>query len=124
MNILLFDKSPEISEQLEKNIKSIADTPSILKASSINDVLTHATKSNFNMVIVDGDNLNGKFRILVDLVKRQRVPTYIVIFFSFNIKIVMEKFTKHGADFCFDKLYGFETFIEVFKSIYENQYKK
>jgi len=117
MNILLFDKSSEIRKQIERNIAGVAENLTITKVESIKDVFEHKDLHMFNVIIIDGDNLEGKFKTLVEAVRRTNINTYIFLFFSFNIKTIMEKFIKNGADYCFDKLYGFESFMEIFKSI-------
>ena len=119
MKILLFDKSLEISKQIERNIQNIVSTPSILKVNNVDDLLDQVSNSVFRFLIIDGDNLEGKFKMLIDIVKKPGARVYVFLFFSFNIEVIADKFIKNGADYCFDKLCGFEAFIEVFKSTYD-----
>ena len=124
MKILIFDKSPEISKQIERNIYSINENISVIKADNIDDVLNNKTLHEFNLIIIDGDNLEGKFKTLIEVVNKTDNNIYIFLFFSFNIKSIIDKFIDGGADYCFDKLCGFEKFMEIFKSIsdrYNNQ---
>ena len=124
MKVLIFDKSPEIGKQIERNISCINGNISLSTANNIDDVLNNKVIHKFNLIIIDGDNLEGKFKTLIDVVKKNNNDTYIFLFFSFNIKCIADKFIAGGADYCFDKLCGFEKFMEVFKSIsdrYNNQ---
>ena len=124
MKILIFDKSPEIGIQIERNISSVNGNVSVSKVDNINAVINDQTLHEFNMIIIDGDNLEGKFKTLVEVVRKTGNEIHIFLFFSFNIKSITDKFISNGADYCFDKLCGFEIFMEIFKSIsdrYNNQ---
>jgi len=124
MKILLFDKSLEISKQIERNIQNIVSTPSISKVNNVDELLDQVSNSVFRFLIIDGDNLEGKFKMLIDIVKKPGARTYVFLFFSFNIEVITDKFLKNGADYCFDKLCGFDAFIEVFKSTYDEHEAK
>jgi len=122
MKILLFDKSHEIRNQIERNIKDVIEEPPIFKVNNVDELLDQASSSTFRFFIIDGDNLEGKFKLLVDTVKKSSSNVYIFLFFSFNVNSIANRFLKNGADYCFDKLCGFEAFMEIFKSTY-NKHK-
>lgn len=123
MKILLFDKSHEISNQIERNIQDVIEAPPIFKVNNVDELLDQASSSTFGFFIIDGDNLEGKFKLLVDMVKKSGSNVYIFLFFSFHVNSIANKFLKNGADYCFDKLCGFEAFIKIFQSTY-NKHKK
>lgn len=124
MKILLFDKSHEIRNQIERNIQDVIEEPPIFKVNNVEELLDQASSATFSFFIIDGDNLEGKFKLLVDTVKKSDSNVYIFIFFSFHVHSIANRFLKNGADYCFDKLYGFEAFIEIFKSTYNKHKSK
>lgn len=118
MKILLFEKSVHISRQIERNIKSIDMSIEIVKAALIQDAIEHATISDFDIVIADGDNMNGSYKKLVELVKVQNRNSYLILLFSFIAQRITDYFIRTGTDFCFDKLQGFDSFMLIIKSIH------
>ena len=118
MNVMIFEKFVDISKQIEKNIKSIDQSINVTKVDNINDAVKQLSKSQFKIVIADGDNLEGKFKDLVEPLKRANNNSYLFVLFSFNIN----KFICNGADFCFDRTCNFDTFINILKSIHVDNF--
>jgi DNA-binding NarL/FixJ family response regulator len=119
MNILIFEKSPVIRKQIERNILGIINGVDIHTVSTLENFFNEIADFNYNLVIADGDNLENKFKSLVEIIKNKNPKAYIILLFSFNIQSFYDKFLNNGADFCYDKHSGFDDFISVIESIYK-----
>lgn len=121
MNILIFEKSPVTRKQIERNLLGILKGVNIHTVSTLEDVFKEISDFDYNLVIADGDNLENRFKDLVDEIKRKNSATYLILLFSFNIQSFYDKFLSNRADFCFDKYSGFDDFISVVESIYKER---
>ena len=122
MNILLHDKSFQISNQIERNIKSIDDTISIKKVYETDAVIANASAANYKILIVDGNSLDGRFKEVVPVFKKTNPDSYLIVLLCFGDGRLKDKFTDNGADSCFDRISEFDTFMDFIKSINE-EYK-
>ena len=117
MKILLHDRSFQISSQLERNIKSIDSSISVSKVNETETAIDSAKSSDYKMMITDGNSLEGKFKELTSAFKNSNPDSYLIVLIAFGNSRLKEKFIDNGADYCFDRICEFDTFMDFIKSV-------
>ena len=117
MEILLHDKSFQISSQIERNIKCIDDTISVKKVYGPETAISNASAANYKILITDGNNLEGRFKELTHTFKGSNPDSYLIVLLCFGDIKLKDRFIDNGADSCFDRISEFDLFIDFIKSI-------
>ena len=115
MNILLFDKSPIISEMIQRNLMRIDPSLDIKTVFDMETVNESVKDIYFDLILLDMDNLDGKFPGFIDLFKKTNPDAVVFLLSSFPSERVFNKFLTSGADSCLDKTTDFEILLKKFE---------
>ena len=87
-----------------------------IKAVSDMDAANESAKDiYYNLILLDMDNLNGKFPAFIDLLRKTNPDAVVFLLSSFPSETVFNKFLKSGADSCLDKTTDFEILLKKFE---------
>ena len=111
MNILVFDRSEEIREMIQRNLQQIKQSLNIVLAPNIILVTEALKKTQIDLAIIDMDNLNGLFPLYMKTIQSTNPRIVTILLSSFPSKRVFQIFQNKGADFCFDKSNEFDSLI-------------
>lgn len=124
MNILVFDRSLEVRYSLSKHIQQMESSNNISAVESIASVLMELSTSEYHLIIVDMDNLKGKFLEMMSLLKKNNPDAVVLLLTLFPNKNVIRKFLENGADYCFDKIGQFDQFLITVEDLLKNKQSK
>ena len=117
MNILVYDNSPAVRTMIQRNILDLQHSINIVLAPNMFLVNKALCNSNFNVAIIDMDNLEGMFSSFIERAKLHNPDITIILLTSFPTQKLFEKFKIKGVDYCLDKVHEFERFIKTIYSI-------
>lgn len=120
MNILIFDRSLEVRFSLSRNIGQINSDRKITAVESMNAVLSEIDSTYYDIVIIDMDNLRGKFREMISILDKKNPEALVILLTLFPNKNITNKFLESGADYCFDKVGQFDGLLKLLKEHLDN----
>lgn len=119
MNILLFDKSFKFRRMIQQNLFQIKETLNIVLAANMNSVNEALVQTNFDIAIIDMDELDGLFTLFIETARNINPDIIVILLSSFPNSKTFEKFKNNGADYCLDKINDFDL---LFKKIERHIY--
>ncbi len=111
MNILVFDRSPEVREMIQRNLIQMDQSLNIVLAANMISVTEALKKTSIDLAIIDMDNLDGLFPLYMKTIQSTNPGIVTILLSSLPSKRVFQIFQNKGADFCFDKSNEFDSLI-------------
>ncbi|MDP3149933.1 MAG: hypothetical protein Q8N83_12460 [Ignavibacteria bacterium] len=121
MNILLYDKSPTISSLIQKNLLQIGAPLSVKMVFDINTVMESLHDVSYNLIIMDMENMEGKYSILINLIKKKNPAALVILLSSHPNTKIFNYYHMHGTNYCFDKVTEFDLLLKKLDEFFSEE---
>lgn len=121
MKILIFEKSFATRLSLENQILFIDINSEITSIDNINNAISLLNEYYFDIIIIDMDNLKGKFQTLRRYALEKNPDVSLIMLTLYPYNNIIEKFLQGGVDHCFDKIVELDNFFETVTQIIKSE---
>lgn len=117
MNVLIYDRSDNVRRTIENNVNKLGPSVKIVSVGNIPLAGFKLSTNSFDLIIIDVDNLNGRFMDIIQYAKASSPQASIILLTLTSREIIKEKYLRNGVDYYFNEFFRFEEFIDTIQNV-------